>query len=106
MTKTTSRRAVLPKAKSVIDHAAALARAELMIDCLRRFHICEGWTVDQNECERILDYFRSSTNEMPGFVVRFFREHEQSLDWVLLGDVGALICRAASHSPRALRRAA
>ena len=32
MTKTTSHRASAPKAKSVIDPAATLARAELMID--------------------------------------------------------------------------
>ena len=85
------------------DPVAVRARAEFMIDRLRTRHICDGWSVDTDECERVLKYFRSETDEMPKFVLRFFVDHEQSLDWVMTGRIGGLICIAASHSPRAAR---
>jgi hypothetical protein len=84
------------------DRAAVLARAEFMIDTLRTKSICKGWSVDANQCEPVfLDYFRSSSDEMPEFALRFFSDHEQSLDWVLTGRISGLITIAASHSPRA-----
>jgi hypothetical protein len=55
----------------------------------------------------VLDFFRRAVADPAGHmerpffedgfgdVVRFTMDHGQSLDWLLLGEVGGLICRAA-----------
>lgn len=93
-----------------------LARAELMIKTLQTRHVSRDWKFDEIAGERVLRFFRTAvqfptTHEsQPGyedewtFVIRFVYDHGQSLDWLILGEIGGLICRAASHS-RAAQRA-
>lgn len=92
-----------------------LARAELMIKSLQTSYVNRDWKFDEVAGERVLRFFRAevqfpTTHEsQPGyedewiFVIRFVDNHGQSLDWLILGEIGGLICRAASHS-RAARR--
>jgi hypothetical protein len=108
--------AALPVGASVLcasepfDTAAALARAEQMIEILRTRHVCEGWHghgLDETAAARALAYFRNwaaggedNVDEWMA-VVKFLGDHGQSIDWIVLGDPGALISGAAGRSARA-----
>lgn len=95
--------------------AEQLARVEQMIHLLRTCHIRDGWKLDEAAAERVLRFFRTSVQfpttheEQPGydddwmFVIRFISDHGQSFDWLLAGDVGGMICRAASRSRAAAK---
>lgn len=92
-----------------------LARAELMIKTLQTRYVNRDWKFDEIAGERVLRFFRAAvqfptTHESQPdyedewtFVIRFVHDHGQSLDWLILGEIGELICRAASHSRVAQR---
>jgi hypothetical protein len=93
-----------------LDAAAALGRAEFMIERLRTRYVCEGWHgrgLDEDAAARALAYFRNWSAGGPDdvdewmFVVRFLGDHGQSIDWIVLGDPGGMICEGASRSLRA-----
>jgi hypothetical protein len=96
-----------------IDHKAILARAEQIVDLLRTCYVREGWKIDEAAADRALAYFRrhvegppfenedQDTIEFHEGAVEFVGSHGQSLDWVLCGDPGSMICRLASRSKRA-----
>jgi hypothetical protein len=89
----------------------AQQRLEEMIDTLRTCVVCDGWHpngLDEAAAARALAYFRAGFPEESAedFAERkamgdFVRSHGQSLDWIIEGDPGGLICRAAAHSRRA-----
>jgi hypothetical protein len=93
----------------------ALARFDMLLDRLRNLHICNGWSVDEMGAAQALQYFREraaagtwaidedNEAEMAKELATsdFLREHGQSLDWIICGDLGALVAGAAVHSPRA-----
>lgn len=93
-----------------------LARAEQMIELLRSRYICDGWKLDEAAAERVLGFFRTSVQcptsheSQAGyedewtFVVRFVGDHDQSLDWLITGDISGMITRAASRSRAAPTR--
>jgi hypothetical protein len=94
-----------------LDHRAILERAEEMIDTLRTRHVREGWQgPDEVAAERLLQYFRQRAEGVPDdvdewyAVMSFFKDHGQSLDWILLGDPKVMICQLASRA--ALKSAA
>jgi hypothetical protein len=100
----------LPATAGALDAAAALARAEQMIELLRTRHVCEGWHghgLDEAAAARTLAYFRNWAAGGPDdvdewmSVVEFLDDHGQSIDWILLGDPGGMICGSASRSARA-----
>jgi hypothetical protein len=93
-----------------LDFTAMLGRAEFVIECLRTRYITEGWHgrgLDEDAAARTLAYFRNRSAGGPDDVdewmvaVNFIGDHGQSIDWVVLGDPGGLICKAAKHSERA-----
>ena len=90
-----------------VDHAAILKRVQQMIDLLRTRHVCDGWKLDEERAERTLQYFRSRAAGSPdddeewGRVVEFVHHHGQSLDWIIAGDPGRMICRGAGQSAQA-----
>lgn len=97
------------KASDINQAAATLARCEQVVDTLRTKFICQGWTMDEAGAQRALSYFRNPVVTGPGEdddyayweAEAFLRDHGQSLDWVLDGDLGGMICRLAAHSRRA-----
>jgi hypothetical protein len=89
-----------------LDHHAILGRAEEIIDTLRTRHVREGWQgPDELAAERLLQYFRRCAEGVPDDVdewyaaMSFFKEHGQSLDWILVGDPRGMICQLAAQSP-------
>ncbi len=99
------------KPGAVMDNAAILARAEQVIDVLRTSYVCEGWKLDEEGASRTLRYFRSRVAGSPDedeerYVIEFLGDHGQSLDWVIAGDPGSMICARAKHSTQAAKVAA
>jgi hypothetical protein len=87
-----------------IDHHAILARVEQIFDLLRTCHVCDGWKLDEEGAERTLRYFRrmakggrENTCEMR-YAFEFLYRNGQSLDWVICGDPGGMICGAAANA--------
>jgi hypothetical protein len=84
-----------------------LARAEQVVEALRKAYVCDGWAVDEQAAARSLQYFRSRAAGRPDdgdewmATVQFIGSHGQSLDWVVGGDPGGMICAGASRSSRA-----
>jgi hypothetical protein len=87
--------------------SASLERAEQVVDLLRTRYIREGWKIDEEAAERALAYCRayaadgSDPDDEREAAFDFFTSHGQSLDWVLDGQHGALICGLAKQSERA-----
>jgi hypothetical protein len=111
----TSRRAVLagaatlpalavPAAAAVADSDAAgiTARTEQVIDLLRTCYIGSNWKIDEEAAEKVLHWARAGAADDDGFqiAIEFFKWHGQSLDWILRGDPGGMICQCAGRSFR------
>jgi hypothetical protein len=96
-----------PAAGSLDKASAILARAEQAIDLLRTRYIGAGWKLDEQAAQRALQYFRRmaaggpENDEEYESVCAFWFDHGQSLDWLINGDPGGLICPAAARSARA-----
>lgn len=102
---------------STLDHQAILARAEQVIDVLRNCVVCHGWHdhrkgLDEEAAERTLEYLRRCAACAPqdddekdaeewAVASEFFIDHGQSLDWIVRGDPGGMICGGAANSARA-----
>jgi hypothetical protein len=93
-----------------LDHGAMLARAEQAIDVLRTCVVCEGWHgngLNEGAASRTLKYLRRIATGGPEddqeweAACAFFYDHGQSLDWIVMGNPGGMICGAAARSPRA-----
>jgi hypothetical protein len=86
------------------DHRAILARVEQIIDLLRTRYVCDGWKLDEEGAERTLRYFRHcadggrDNNREYTAAREFLYRNGQSLDWVIAGDPGGMICHAAAQS--------
>lgn len=78
------------------------------MDLLRTRYVREGWKIDETAAERALEYFRKSAadgsddDELREAAISFLSSHGQSLDWVLDGKPGGMICTLAKHSKRAI----
>jgi hypothetical protein len=73
-----------------------LSRARQMIGLLRTCYVREGFTLDETGAARALRYFENSGPEdEEAAVLSFAKQYGQSLDWILLGDPGGMICRLA-----------
>jgi hypothetical protein len=85
---------------------AMLARAEQIIDLLRTRYVRQDWKLDEEAAERMLQYFRHCAAGVSVHgrewmaVVTFCGEHGQSLDWIVMGNPGGMICGGAAHSAR------
>jgi hypothetical protein len=92
---------------AVVDYSAMLTRAEHCVECLRTRYVCDGWKMDEEAAKRMLQYFRSQAEGQPEndeewrAAVDFIGSHGQSLDWILRGEPGVMICREAASSDRA-----
>lgn len=89
----------------------ALRRAERALDRLRNYHVCEGWSVDEEGAERTLKYLRAlvagrrAVEAEEQAALAFFFQHGICLDWIYQGEPGLMICKTAAMSPRALASA-
>jgi hypothetical protein len=87
------------------EKAATVARAGQIVDVLRSRYVCAGWTLDEARAAEfvrsvhLLDYAEEDSAEF-AFILDWMFEHEQSLDWLLKGDVRGMICTGARCSPR------
>jgi hypothetical protein len=85
------------------DKAAAVARAEQIVELLRTRYVAEGWQLDVQRAAhfldsmRRLDYADGDSPEMTT-VLEWTADHGQSLDWIFRGDAGGMICSGAAHS--------
>jgi hypothetical protein len=95
--------------------AGALARFEMALGLLRGLHVCNGWSVDEAAAQQVLQYFQERAaagtwkidedNEAEmakeQASIAFLGEHGQSLDWIICGDIGAVVVVGARYSRRA-----
>jgi hypothetical protein len=96
----------LPSQDDEIDYVAMSLRAEKAIDTFRTRFIREEFTMDNDEAERVLRYFRRSAEGYPDdedewtAVLDFFRHRGGGvLSWILTGDPGVMICLTAGLKP-------
>ena len=104
-----------PPDLDAFDSKAILSRVEFAIDVLRNRYICKGWNenFDHAAADRTLSYFKQVTEHGEPddddeamqaeweAALDFFASHGVSLDWIIAGDMGSLISKAAAHSSRA-----
>lgn len=102
-------------AENIADYCAALARLEQIVNHLRHGYVADGFTLDEEGAARALAYFRNlaagGTDDKNDSAVQaewaatleFVYKHGQSLDWIIDGNPGAMICKLASYSERAGR---
>lgn len=95
--------------KKMFDPATALVRATDLVRHLREGSVTDSFVLDEADAEQLLHYFRkearkrgSATDREFDAVVRFCREHDQSMDWLFFGDPGVMICGAAADSRKAI----
>jgi hypothetical protein len=92
---------------SLAGHAAIVERAELAVDLLRTRYIRDGWAIDEATTAKMLSLLQAKSpldeeDNGAGFaMVEFCDVHNQSLDWLVQGDPGGMICDRASRSRRA-----
>jgi hypothetical protein len=82
-----------------------------MIETLRACAVCDGWHpngLDEAAAARALACFRAGLPEESDHdfaerdaAFKFISNHGQSLDWIICGDAGGMICRSAARSNRA-----
>jgi hypothetical protein len=110
MSAKTTRRAV----SSQCDPTAMSARAEQIIDLMNTRYVDENWSPPvRKDADRFLDYFDALArnhdwDDRDGweFVIAFCRRYNQSLDWILCGNPGGMICAMAATSQSVQQRAA
>jgi hypothetical protein len=87
--------------------AASRPRAEQIVELLSTCYVREGWKINKAAAKRALAFVRgyakdgSDPDDGREAALDFFHSHGQSLDWVLCGDIGGMICGLAKHSERA-----
>jgi len=88
-----------------IDWTAALARLEVAVDTLASRHVAPGFALDRELAGAALDHVARYAAEgvPPGpylepsdRLLAFAIRHGVSLDWLLIGDVRGMICKAAA----------
>jgi hypothetical protein len=100
--------AAAPTDPDAMKRAAALERAEQVVDSFRTRYVCADWKCDEEGAERMLRYFRryvevpdtGNDDDDPEFfaAIDFLSSHGQSLDWVFDGNPVGMICGAAKRS--------
>jgi hypothetical protein len=101
--------------KNAFDRLGAYRRMVQIVALLRTRDVCDGWKIDNDLADSALGYLKKlaagefsedqAVDQIP-VLIRFCDAHNQSLDWVLLGDPAVMICESASRSERAKRAAA
>ncbi|MDB5620429.1 hypothetical protein [Tardiphaga sp.] len=82
--------------------AAALVRAEHMMDVLRTSYVCDGWQLSEPAAALVIQFCRRradgkrTTDAQFQPVVEFFHAHGQCLNWLFMGDVGGMITSKAA----------
>lgn len=80
---------------------AVASRLEFVVDCLTNRAVAATISMDRRIAARAIDYCRSraagaeENPEREVEITEFLRAHNQSLDWVLLGDASGMICARA-----------
>ena len=84
---------------------ACNARAEHIVGVLSTRFICEGWheAFDQKRAAQFVENVRTfdaSDGADPRFpqILEWLSDHNQCLNWLVDGDIGPLICRAAAST--------
>jgi hypothetical protein len=95
-----------------MDYKDIYARAQLMIETLRKSYICEGWNgngLDEVAADKILRYLERHANDptlrshnpTEHLIIDFCIAHGQNYDWLFTGSLRAFIAQGAAASPRA-----
>jgi hypothetical protein len=87
---------------------AALERARYVVECLRTRFVREGWheDFDKEGAERTLRVIQGQVEGKQYYqrefeaAIEWLLDHGQSIDWILRGDPGGMICQCAHHSRR------
>jgi hypothetical protein len=87
---------------------AALERAQYVVECLRTRFVREGWheNFDKEGAERTLRCILGQVEGKQYYqrefeaAIKWLLDHGQSIDWILRGDPGGMICQCAHHSSR------
>lgn len=89
--------------RTSLDFGASRDRFGTIRQTLRDQVVCEGWWLDERLTERAAAYFRQDDPDHKSFedLISFCSQHNQSLDWILLGDARGAIFEAASRSRQA-----
>jgi hypothetical protein len=90
--------------KNAISRSAYVARAEHIVELLGTRFIRDGWSFDHARAARFLECVRTfdeNDGDSPEFaeILAWVSDHEQSLDWIFIGNLDAMICMLAHHSP-------
>ena len=109
MTSTSDR----AKGAKCLDWLSAARRLETIIDCLTNRAVSTTVSIDLRVATRVVEYCRRRARgakydpEREQELTNFLRDHNQSFDWVVLGDPTSMICELAvgtrSTRPPALR---
>ena len=88
-----------------IDWPATLRRLEHVVEVLATCHDRCGFVPDQAEAQRALAYCRRRVAGEPeeeddNSLIEFIVASGQSVDWVLFGDPGMMICKLAAATLR------
>jgi hypothetical protein len=98
-----SREAAMPTA--YIGWPATLRRLEHVVEVLANCHDRCGFVLDQDEARRALTYCQrriagEPEQEDDDSLIEFIAASGQSVDWVLFGDPGVMICKLAAGTRR------
>ena len=90
-----------------IDWCAVGERLQMIIDCLSQFHVTEDFKLDRATGDKAVEYCRRRVAGEVGrspraehAILDFTSRHNQSLDWVLEGDIASMICMLAARRDR------
>jgi hypothetical protein len=88
---------------AVESKEAIIARAEELVDVLSTSHVREGWSLDKDRATQFLENVRqldiaAGDTDHERKIIEWVRDHGQSLDWLLCGDPGVMVCKAAARS--------
>ena len=104
MTVTSTRRAILsyPVAVPATDWDGVCERLEAIIVILTTCYIRKGFELDRIKASGALTYCRCQANGAPeddaGFqrLLDFPKQYNQSIDWIIMGDMRCMIASLAS----------
>ena len=92
-----------------LDWLSAARRLEAIVDCLTTRGVSASVSVDHRVAQRVIEYCRQRGRgakfdaEREQELTSFISDHNQSFDWVILGDPADMICQRAEGT-RSTRR--
>jgi hypothetical protein len=104
-----ARRSDRARRASGLDWFSAARRLEAIIDCLTTRAVSRTVSVDHRTAMSVIEYCRQRAQgakfdaQREQELTNFISDHNQSFDWVILGDATDMICQLAEGT-RSTRR--